>query len=577
MIDPRSYSSWILTGLVLTVGLSLHPSPGHGQTTPVKYWIFFTDKGDVTDRQAAKINRTYISTEAAERRRLRGSVQRPHDDLPVSPTYIDRLKELEITPIVESRWLNAVSAYVTEAQIDSVRELPFVRTIEPVGRQIEPPGQTKSTVFQRTSPPDIPALQLEYGDSRLQLSMINAISPLEQGFNGQDVILGFLDTQFDFNHPSLVHVKNEGRLIDTEDFTGPLVDSTGVANDNYHGLSVSSVALGHAPQSLIGPGYQASVLGATTEYVPAERNQEEDFFVAGLEWLEREGVDVVNVSLGYTTFDSGQMNYTYADMDGNTAVSTRAADRAVSKGVVVVASAGNEGCRSPEECWYYVSAPADGDSVIAVGAVTPDSSRAFFSSRGPTYGDDRIKPDVAALGATSHSNGSARGIYVATRSGYAHSAGTSFASPLVAGVVTQILQANPMLTPMDVREILRSTASQADAPDNSLGWGIINAGSAVNRVRELTYPDRPTFTNTHPNPFVNQTTLTVSMPEDQSQPARVQLYDLLGRKVAVPFSGRLYPGPNTISIDGANLSPGVYLYRVESSSFSESGTIVRAR
>lgn len=420
---------------------------------------------------------------------------------------------------------------------------------------------------------------LNYGKSRLQLEIMNAISPLEQGFNGEGVIVGFLDTKFDFDHPALRHIRNDGRLIDTRDFTQPLVDSTGIANNNYHGLSVASTAVGYAQGSLIGPAYGARVLAATTEYAPRERNQEEDFFVAGMEWLERQGVDVVNVSLGYTTFDSGEADYTYEDMNGDTAVSTRAADRAASKGVVVVASAGNEGCGSPERCWYYISAPADGDSVIAVGAVRPDSGKVFFSSFGPTY-DDRTKPDVAALGTTVRTNDVTRGVYVATPSEtepYAYSAGTSFSSPLVTGVVAQMLQANPSLDPVQVRKVLRETASQAAQPDDSLGWGIINAAAAINRVQELIYPDRPEVTASHPNPFAESTTITVDLPATQSESARLTLYDMLGRKVAVAYEGTLVPGPNSISIDGTNLPPGIYLYRLVSKSFTESGTLVRAQ
>ncbi len=139
-----------------------------------------------------------------------------------------------------------------------------------------------------------------------------------------------------------------------------------------------------------------------------------------------------------------------------------------------------------------------------------------------------------------------------------------------------MLEANPALTPVQVRDILRSTASQAGAPDNNLGWGVINAGAAVNRVRAL-YPDQPSLTGTYPNPFLDQTTLTVNMPENQSERARLVLYDMMGRKVSVPFSGTLYPGPNTILIDGTNLSSGVYLYRLRSHSFAESGMIIRAR
>lgn len=566
------YATLIACCVLVSVCL-IPKQPVSAQTTPVKYWIFFTDKsgaGSAADDRST----SPVTAEALERRRLRGSRSHPQDDLPVSPVYVDRLEELGIQPIVTSRWFNAVSAHLDPDHLERVRRLPFVRNLRPVARREmpppTPPGHPKRE--RRGRLPSAADVTIRYGPSQLQLALMNAISPLEQGFNGEGVIVGFLDTKFDFEHPALRHIKNDDRLIATRDFTQPLVDSTGIVNDNYHGLSVTSAALGYAEGTLIGPAHRARVLAATTEYVPRERNQEEDFFVAGMEWLERQGVDVVNVSLGYTTFDSGQTDYTYEDMDGNTAVSTRAADRAVSKGVVVVASAGNEGwCSSPDgPCWYYIGAPADGDSVITVGAVQPDSTRAYFSSYGPTF-DGQIKPDVSALGSSS-------AVYVAERPDtYDYSQGTSFSSPLVTGVVAQMLQANPALTPVEVRDILRGTASRASNPNNAIGWGIVNAAAAVNEAQRLTYPDSPQISESYPNPFIESAHVTVDMPADQPERARLTLYDMLGRRVAQPFSGLLVPGPNAIPIDGTNLPPGIYLYRLVSKSFTESGTIVRAQ
>jgi subtilisin family serine protease len=179
---------------------------------------------------------------------------------------------------------------------------------------------------------------------------------------------------------------------------------------------------------------------------------------------------VVNVSIGYTRFDEGQRSYAPSDLDGDTALPTRAVDRAAQMGVTVVTSAGNNGCAVPKNCWYHLNSPADADSAITVGAVRPDSSLASFSSRGPTA-DGRTKPDVVVQGTqvvAAWKNG-----------GYAEVGGTSFASPQVTGVVAQMLQVNPDLAPMQVRRLLRRTASQAHTPDSLRGWGVVDADAAI--------------------------------------------------------------------------------------------------
>jgi subtilisin family serine protease len=233
--------------------------------------------------------------------------------------------------------------------------------------------------------------------------------------------------------------------------------------------------------------------------------------------------------------------------------------------MVVVVSAGNSGCASPDSCWYYVNTPADADSAITVGAVGPDSTLASFSSRGPTA-DGRIKPDVVVQG---------KGVLSAWNDdGFARVGGTSFASPQVAAVVAQMLQVNPALSPIEVRRLLRRTASQANSPDNRMGWGIVNADAAVRaaeRRARATPPAQLRVEPPSPSPAVRQFTVRVEAPASTG-PVTLSLRTPLGRPVAkAAFAVR--PGPNWLTMDVGDLSPGLYWYRVTGTHQSHTGTV----
>jgi len=498
--------------------------------TTEKYWIFL-------DARPGPLS---LATEARWGR-------------PVAPSYVARLQHLGVDPLIRSRWFHAVSARLTDTQQSKVAGLPFVLNTRPVA-SLTPassaitdpqglPAPTRRETPHSASPTPAP------GASTGPLSRINALPSLERGLNGHAVRVGFLDAHYaGLRHPAFSTLRADQRLAGLRNFTG------GHQGGN-HGLGVVSVAAGYDPGSLIGPAYGATVLGATTEYTRFERNVEEDNFVAGLEWLHRRGADVVNVSIGYTTFDEGQRSYSPADLDGDTALTTRAVDRAAQLGMTVVVSAGNSGCADPDSCWFYVNTPADADSAIAVGAIAPDSSLASFSARGPTA-DGRRKPDVLVQGEQ---------VPAAWDDGqYARLGGTSFASPQVTGIVAQMLQVNPSLGPMEVRRLLRQTASQSHAPDTTRGWGIVNAEKALRTAEWLARQSAPSALDVAtPYRSVADSSLVVPISAPpHTATLRVSLTTPLGRRVhSVERTG--HPGPNWIALDVSSLPPGQYRYVVE--------------
>ena len=564
--------------------LMLATCPALAQQSP-KYWIFFADKLDAAGKTTVAED-GYVSDRALERRARRGSAVPASIDAPVSPHYMETLRALGVDPVFESRWLNAISARLDADGREAVGALPFVKEVRAVAPLSAAEWYPAPLVYPMPTPNPLNS-RLDYGPSRTQLEVANAIPPLERGINGDGVVLGFIDTRFDltsgnhFGHRALRHIADDGRVT-ARDFTGVDQQHYGGNQSNLHGMNVASVAAGFEEGQLIGPAYGATIFAATTEFAPHERNSEEDNFVAALEWMETEGVDAVNSSLGYTTFDAGQRSYTHADLDGDTGVTTRAVDRAAQLGVIVVTSAGNSGTGP----WRLISTPADADSVISVGGVRSDRSYWPSSSQGPTA-DGRTKPEVSAQSS---------GVYFASSSGsYASGGGTSFSSPMVAGIVCQMLQVNPGLTPIEAREILKATASQKDAPDNRLGWGIVDADAAVMEAERCADPNFACVTPEtvsveeaarladglsvdapFPNPFASSATFTVRS-DRFVEHARLAVYDVLGRRVAVPYSGPLHAGAREITLQAGSLPAGHYVYRLEGDGRIASGKIVALR
>jgi len=480
-------------GRSLLLAAALQERPGETQ----KVWVFFRDKG--TDAAAARAGaQAALTPRARARRALRGDTRDvTFEDLPLLRAYADSVAARVTRVRHEVPWVNAMSVEATADQVAAVEALPFVDRVDLVrgyrarreedlfgrtkgaGAADAPPAEAPGDHCKRTcvvspgtpSPSPATAPAFDYGPAVGQLNQIDVPAVHQMGLHGEGVIVAVFDAGFD----TLAHEAFASMSIaDRHDFVNG-DDDVGNGSDKgegSHGTETLSVLGGFSPGHLIGPAFNATFLLAKTEDTTSETPVEEDNWAAAAEWAEARGADVISSSLGYLTFDPGFKSYTFADMDGRTAISTRAADLAAARGVVVVNSAGNEG---PNAQHNTLGAPADGRLVLAIGAVTAAGQRASFSSVGPTA-DGRTKPDVAAQGVS---------VVVATPGAprsYTTSSGTSFSCPLTAGVVALVVQARPSATVSQVEDAVRSTASQAARPDNLLGWGIVDAARAVQAI-----------------------------------------------------------------------------------------------
>ena len=435
-----------------------------------KYWVFFRDKGSVTAVEKGGF-RKGLELGLSRRSLLRRAKIRNEEklidttDFPVVSEYIRALEDVGLKPQVISRWLNGVSAVIPAEMMNRVQNLPFVRKIKPVSSFILkplPPGMEKKGSVQ-----PFDSHSLDYGPSYVQNSQIHVPEVHDLGITGKSVLVGMIDTGFDYHDwPVFSHLD----VVAEYDFHWNDDNTANEDNDpsyqHDHGTMTLSVLGGFHEGQLIGPAYDASFALAKTEWVASETRVEEDDWVNGIEWLESLGADIVSSSLGYGIFYDDGFSYTYEDLNGDSCVTTIAADIAASKGVIVVNSAGNQ------DFWPYVNSPADGDSVIAVGAVTSSGTRWSHSSIGPTA-DGRVKPDVMAMGVGDY-------VFDPSYGDYRTATGTSLACPLVAGVCALVLQAHPELGPMDVRDAIRETAHLVgEFPDNLYGWGLVDAYEAI--------------------------------------------------------------------------------------------------
>lgn len=428
-------------------------------------WVYFTDKGPETS--AAHSASPSLRTLARRARRGTPTDTTAFEDRPLATEYVQHISRLVTRLRHESRWLNAVSVDASAVEIAAVSALPYVSRLDVVRRYrrvrdeaVEPlpaSGRSGLGLQHATDEP------LDYGTGIDQVRQLRVPELHARGLHGEGVLIAVFDSGF----PNLTHEAFLSMSIVAErDFVNAS-DSVRESTDS-HGTNTLSTLGGFAPGQLIGPAYAASFLLAVTEDATSETPVEEDHWAAAAEWAELLGADVISSSLGYLEFDRPFTSYTDRDMDGQTAVTTRAAARAAERGMVVVNSAGNAGLDPGHNT---LGAPADGVQVVSVGAVTRTGARAAFSSVGPTA-DGRLKPDVAAMGVN---------VKVArdVGNGYGVASGTSFSCPLTAGVVALVLQAHPDYTVDHVRSALRDTASQAGTPDNLLGWGIVDGVRAV--------------------------------------------------------------------------------------------------
>ena len=407
----------------------------------------------------------FLSERAIERRNRQ---QLPIDetDLPVSGKYVDELKATGARLVTTSKWNNTVVLEVSDTLLmDGISKKSFVTGVKKVWVSPDsiPPRNMKRKKEVKNK---VEKTGCHYGNALRQIEIHGGDSLHSAGFAGKGMHVAVIDAGF-YNADEIKFFRKMD-LLGTKDFVNPNSD---IYAENAHGLMVLSCMAANLPKVFVGTAPEASYWLLRSEDNDSEQPIEEDYWAAAIEFADSVGVDVVNTSLGYYEFDEGFPAYRYRDLDGHYSLMSHSASLAADKGIVVVCSAGNSG----DDPWKKVTPPGDSENVLTVGAITKDLVNARFSSIGNSA-DGRIKPDVMAVGVSS--------VVTGTDGSVSKGNGTSFASPIMCGIVTCFWQACPWLTAKEVIEAVRQVGDRVDYPDNIYGYGVPNLWKAYQKELE---------------------------------------------------------------------------------------------
>jgi serine protease AprX len=514
------------------------------------YRVYFRDKGEnsVSNFTPEQL----LSARALQRRHKAGIIAPDIRDIPVSGEYIDQISAAGFTLHCTSKWMNT-ALFMTQSP-DAINVLLGFQFVTDA-RLVKTPGvkslySNKSDIlFNNETPPPFD----------LPVSMLNGQSLHDAGYDGTGMLICILDGGF-INADiisSLDDLRGRKGIKSVYNF---VQNNRSVYNSSMHGTAVLSVLAGKIDGMIEGTAPGADYLLLLTEDVATEFPCEEDFWAAGAEYADSAGADIISSSLGYFNFDDPAFNYKYSDLDGKTAFITRAAGVAASKGILVVNSAGNER-NTP---WHYIIFPADGDSVLAAGAVDEYKVIASFSSSGPTA-DGRIKPDNVAMGVS---------VPVQVNPGEVSRAnGTSFSCPVLSGMAACLMQAVPGARNSDIISTLHSKADRSNSPDSLYGYGIPDMAASLTDLQNRYVQTPVTESIAGPNPSSGDIDITF-----REQPGHVYLEIInmggmiMYRKEYNDFAGR------TLHITQLqNMAQGIYYIRLRTGTGSSVHKIIRIK
>ncbi len=515
-----------------------------------KYFVTFSDKNNNT--YSISNPEEFLSDKAIERR-TKQNIAISEEDLPVTQDYLDRMKNLDLQIIWTSKWLNgAIVSSSNNAFMDTIDKIDFIDSCTLIYPY---PTNVNSLVYKKQELINQTKINSSGFVTTTQNELVNGQYLHNKGFKGEGKIIAVIDNGF--NHvntfPLFEQLWENNQIFATKDFVNP--GSSVYNTESTHGTYVLSIMGGYEEDSYCGSSPDASYLLLRTEDEDSEYPIEEYNWVIAAEYADSIGADIIQSSLGYFQFEDSSMNYSYKDMDGSSTICVKGANAAFSKGILVICAAGNEG----NDDWHYIISPADGENILAVGAVNSDSTVCSFSSYGPSY-DQRVKPDVMAMG---------QNVAIQNSSGeISYGVGTSFAAPVISGFAACLWEEYPDLTNTEILQSIRESANLYNSPNSQMGYGIADFKEAQELLNS--YSSKKEGNSIYPNPF--QDYLHIKLSNATNSPTTITLWNINGNLV----SSNTFSNSRTYTMTGLTYLPqGIYIVQVVNTNGSSAYKMVK--
>jgi len=531
-------------------GLLLLSQQAFALPTQFAFRVGFTDKNGTADIHAPL---SFLSQKSLDRR-TKYNISIDSTDLPVSPDYLDSVKNITSGIIhVTSRWLNDCVVLVDDTStIQTLRTKSFVTDVEWVG-YFASGLHNKSAVENYEQKPT--GSSTYYGATWDQTHLVNGDCLHDKNWKGENILIAVFDNGFTWvdSDPAFSALYTSGRISDTHNF---VKDTSYVYSYGSHGTEILSILAGFLPNTYVGAAPNADYALYITEDATSEQPYELDNLIAGFERADSIGVDVMSMSLGYNNFDLPFAAITPSQMDGKTINVSHAANMAMSKGMLMVVTAGNEGSGG-------LLVPGDADSVLTVGNVDVNKNPAGTSGYGPNA-SGTIKPNVCALGNPG---------YVMTSSNTPFAAsGTSISTPSIAGFAACLLQGNPGMNPYKIRNAIQKTGHTYTNPGVQSGYGVPDF-CAANDLLDVPSLPSALKTTIAPNPFTER--LSVTFYATENDRIKITVADLQGRRM-LSFQKNIMAGENNLEISlPQSIASGLYLLNLQNAQHSETVKIIK--